>query len=88
MRLAFVQSDALRGGPSVVVTTTSGETMMENKLLVAVAGYLELYDFTNHSYTNRKQQAWRQMSTHYEEAMATLLGNACIREILNSLLDL
>ena len=56
MSFAFfpiVQWDDLRGGPSVVVTT-SGETMMEDKLVVAVAGYPELYDFTRY-HNNRKK---------------------------------
>ena len=46
----IVQSDELRGGPSVVVTTIRDETMVEDKLVVAVAGYPELYDFTNRLY--------------------------------------
>ncbi len=42
--------------------------MMEQKLVVAVAGYPELYDFTNRNYhnVNKKHQAWRQVSVTIE----------------------
>ena len=38
--------------------------MIEDNLVVAVAGHPELYDFTNRSYhdINRKLQAWRKIS--------------------------
>lgn len=37
---------------------------MEEKLVVTVAGYLELYNFTNRNYhnINKKQQVWRKVS--------------------------
>ena len=46
------------------MVTTSGENVMEDKLVVAVAGHPELYDFINRSCRdiNRKQQTWRQIS--------------------------
>ncbi len=38
--------------------------MNEEKLVVAVTGYLDLYDFTKRNYhnVNKNQQAWRQVT--------------------------
>lgn len=45
---------------------------MEDKLVMAVAGYVELYDFTNHSYNglNRKQQAWSEFTSQQNNGWA------------------
>ena len=45
-----VQSDEFRGLPFVVATTTSGEySYGTTNLVLPVAGYLELYDFSNYT---------------------------------------
>lgn len=51
----------------------------EEKLLVADAGYLELYDFTNLSYhdLNRKQQACRQISAVLQLLVVVQYASFC-----------
>ncbi len=61
--IGWIERRAFRGGDDKVYSCFE-TTVMEDKLVVAVAGYPDQYDFTHRSYhdLNRKQQTWRQIS--------------------------